>query len=68
MQIKLGERLKALRLKRELTQSELGELVGLDQRFIANVEAGRKLVSLETLILLADFFKCSLDYLVGREN
>ena len=65
---KLAERIKALRLERGMTQVQLGDAVGLDQRFISNIESGRKSVSVETLIIFANFFKVTMDYLVGRTD
>ncbi len=63
----LGERLKNLRLKRNLTQEVLAEMAKLDQRTISHVENGHSLSisSLETLIRalnvdVADFFELNI--------
>ena len=68
MTYKIAERLKELRNKMGISQAKLGEAIGLDQRFIGNIEAGRKLISINTLVLLADFFGVSADYILGRDN
>lgn len=49
-----GRRLRSLRNERELSQEKLGELAGLDRTYISSSEAGRRNVTLATLIKLAD--------------
>ena len=48
-----GARLKELRLERELSQEQLGQLAGLDRTYISSAEAGRRNVSLKTIYKLA---------------
>lgn len=62
-----SERLKELRLKKGLTQTELGEKVGVKQNTFTNWENGKREPSFENLIKLADLFEVSLDCLLGRE-
>ena len=59
-------RLKELREASSLTQSELGEKLGLSKSTIGNYEKGYRQPDLETLILLADYFQVTIDYLVER--
>ncbi len=61
------ERLKELRLKKGLTQTELGEKVGVKQNTFTNWENGKREPSFENLIKLADLLEVSLDWLFGRE-
>lgn len=61
------ERLKELRLKKGLTQTELGEKVGVTKQTIINYEKGTTEPSFENLIKLADLLEVSLDWLFGRE-
>ncbi|HHQ3752213.1 MAG: helix-turn-helix transcriptional regulator [Staphylococcus epidermidis] len=61
------ERLKELRLKKGLTQTELGEKVGVKQNTFTNWEKGKREPSFENLIKLADLLEVSLDWLFGRE-
>lgn len=65
---KFSERLKELRFENNLTQAELAKKAGITQSGIAKWEAGVRSPSIDTLILLAKFFDCSIDYLVGHEN
>ncbi len=60
-------RLKELRLKKGLTQTELGEKVGVKQNTFTNWENGKREPNFENLIKLADLLEVSLDWLFGRE-
>jgi DNA-binding XRE family transcriptional regulator len=51
--VRLGQRLRALRLAAGLTQAELAKRTGIHRPNIARVEAGRHTPSLETLARLA---------------
>lgn len=62
-----SKRLKELRLKKGLTQTELGEKVGVKQNTFTNWENGKREPNFENLIKLADFFEVSLDWLFGRK-
>lgn len=64
----LGERLKLLRLKKKMSQRELGNHLAISTSNINGYESGRILPSLPKAILLADYFDVSLDYLVGRSD
>lgn len=61
------QRLKELRLKKRLTQIELGEKVGVKQSTFTNWENGKREPNFETLLKLADSLEVSLDWLFGRE-
>ena len=61
-----GQRLKELRLEKQLTQSELAKLLDVDFTSIANWELSRNETDFATLIKLANFFDVSCDYLLGR--
>lgn len=64
--------LKEARGKAHLTQSALGEMVGLDKNTIGNYErnAGEKGVvpNLENICAIADALHVSIDWLVGRKK
>ncbi len=57
-----------LRKQRGLSQKELGEAVGLSHKAISTIESGARSTTIEKLILLADFFQVSTDYLLGRND
>lgn len=62
------ERLKNLRITRNLTQKDIYTAVGLSMLGYQRYEYGERTPPLPTLIALADFFDVSLDYLVGRSD
>ena len=66
--ILFSKRLKELRICNNLTQAELGQKLNVTKSTICSYEKGTRMASIETLIDLANFFKVSLDYLVGTEN
>lgn len=56
--------LKALREKKDYTQSALALEVGVSQQSVAKWEAGKALPRGETLIKLAAVLSCSIDELL----
>jgi len=62
------ERLQKMRERRRISRGVMSELCGLSKSVISKYERGERQPKMETLILLADFFECSIDYLVGRSN
>ena len=63
-----SKRIFNLRKQRGLSQKELGEAVGLSHKAISTIESGARSTTIEKLILLADFFQVSTDYLLGRKD
>ena len=64
----LKERLYQLRTDAGLTQEELAKRINVGRSKIAGYEKGTTQPSYTVLILLADYFEVSLDYLFGRTN
>jgi transcriptional regulator with XRE-family HTH domain len=65
----LSERLWQLRKQRRMTQKDLQEASGVPQNTISRIEIGGvQEISTKTLISLADAFKVSTDYLLGRSE
>lgn len=60
----LGKRLRFLRLQRNLTQLELGEIMNISPSTIGMYERGEREPSYKTLMDLASFFQVSIDYLL----
>lgn len=58
--------LKTLRMNSGLSQKQLGDLVGVSQQSINKYENHDVEPDISTLILLADCFKTSVDYLIGN--
>lgn len=64
----LSKRLSELRKRKKLTQQRLAEKIGITRDTLSNYETGRREPDYNTLILFADFFHVSTDYLLGKEN
>jgi transcriptional regulator with XRE-family HTH domain len=62
-----GEKLKKLRVSRNMTQDELGLIFEpqLAQSTIGTYERGLRQPSLENLVRIAEYFNVSVDYLLG---
>ena len=61
-------RLKELREERHLTQSEVAQQIQTSQTNIGRWENELNEPTASFLVRLADFFNCSVDYLLGRED
>ena len=69
MQVKLtiGERLKDLRVERKLTLEQLAAEVGISKSALGKYESDNgKDISPYSILLLADYYGVSCDYLMGR--
>jgi transcriptional regulator with XRE-family HTH domain len=64
---RVGMALRAYRLRRELSQSDLARLAGVSPSAISQVERGERGLSLETLLALAGRLNVTLDELLGGE-
>ena len=62
------ERLKELRIEKNVSQIELGKLVSMSKMAISHWESGHSEPSISQLILLSNYFNVSVDYLIGKEN
>lgn len=62
----IGERLKELRTKRNLTIAQTAEALGMNANTYAKYERNERDVSTEGLCKIAEFYGVSADYLLGR--
>ena len=58
--------LKVLRKQRNLTQVALQMQTGIEQALLSKFERGERVPPTETLIILADFYGVSIDYILCR--
>ena len=65
---KFPERLKDLRLDRNLSQYKLSEALELARTTYANYEQGTREPPIDLIIKICDFFDVSADYLIGRSD
>ena len=59
-------RLRELRTEKGISQRELARQVGLLPQTYSNYENGMREADYETVIMLADYFNVTTDYLLGR--
>lgn len=61
-------RIKDIREDNDLTQKQIASLLTCDQSLYSKYERGEREIPLSLMIRLADFYKTSVDYLVGRTD
>lgn len=59
---------KALREQHRLTQQELADKLKTSQRTIAYYESGERHPDFNKLLVIAEMFGVSTDYLLGKDN
>ncbi|MDE7329705.1 MAG: helix-turn-helix domain-containing protein, partial [Clostridia bacterium] len=65
---KFSESLTELMLTKNISSQELADTLGIERSTISRYKRGAKLPSLENLILLANYFNCTTDYLLGIKD
>lgn len=61
-------RLRDLREDNDLHQKDIAKILGIQQTVYSRYERGFQNLPLEHLLKLADFYKTSTDYMLGRTN
>lgn len=64
----MENRLKELRKIKGITQIALQMQTGIEQALISKFESGERTPPTETLIILADFYNVSIDYILCRTD
>lgn len=62
------QRIRDLREDRDLKQRQIAEFLNCSQQVYSNYELGQRDIPTDVLIRLADFYKVSIDYLLGQTN
>ena len=63
-----GDRLKSLRNRKGLSQSEFAKQIGVSKSSVNMYERGDREPNFETLEAIADYFNVDLDYLMGKSE
>ena len=63
----LGEKLRKLRIARQLSQEQLADKLQVSRQAISKWELGESIPDTENLILLSKFYGVSIDYLLLNE-
>ena len=62
------QRLRDLREDMDMNQTEIAKLLFTSQTVYSRYERGFQTIPVEHLIILADFYNVSVDYILGRTN
>ena len=64
----MNNRLKELRLAKKKTQLQVQMETGIEQALLSKFENGVRIPPTDTLMLLADYYGVSMDYIMGRTD
>ena len=64
----VGNNIRKVRMARNMTQTDLAELIGRNQRTISNWEKGTRDAGSENIRLIADVLKVAPSELIGHNN
>ena len=62
------ERLKDLREDNDLTQTQIAKILGTTQKQYSRWETGETEIPFHNIIILAKYYKISIDYIAGITN
>lgn len=62
-----GTEIKYFRIREKLTQQQLAKNTKIPQRTISWIESDKGIPTIDNLVKLADYYKISLDELIGRD-
>ncbi len=64
----MNNNLRKLRKEKNLTQIALQMHTGIEQALLSKFETGERVPPTETLLILADFYDVSMDYILCRTD
>lgn len=64
----MHNRMKELRISKNLNQNALAKALGYSQQTISRIENGKSIPDIKTMQAIADYFDVSLDYLLYRSE
>ena len=67
-ELKIGERLTELMNEKGVSNNELATVLGVTPCSVGRWKRGVKNMRFTQFIMIADYFNCSLDFLVGRNE
>lgn len=62
------QRLKEIREDKDLQQKEVAQAIGIKQQQYSEYEIGKRLIPINYLYKLAEYYNTSIDYLVGKTD
>ena len=64
----MSTNLKKLRIQKKKTQLNVQMETGVEQALLSKYESGKRIPPTETLMILADYYNVSMDYIMGRTD
>ena len=61
-------RLKDLREDKDLRQKDIADIINTSANYYGDYENGKRPLPFDRVVILADFYNVSLDYIAGRTN
>ncbi|MFR1802060.1 helix-turn-helix domain-containing protein [Faecalispora jeddahensis] len=66
--MKYLDRICALREDRDLTQTDIANLLNIGQKTYSDYELGKTRIPLDSMLVLAKYYDVSMDYLSGASD
>lgn len=66
--MRYNERIRALRQDNDLSQREIANILHIGQRTYADYESGKTRIPVDSLLILAEYYNVSMDYISGASN
>lgn len=66
--MKYIERIRALREDKDLTQTDVANLLNIGQKTYSDYELGKTRIPLDSMLVLAKYYNVSMDYLSGASD
>lgn len=60
-----AKRLRSLREDADKTQTEIAQILGTTQQYYSGYESGKRLLPVDRLFILCEYYKVSADYILG---
>lgn len=64
----IGQRIRELRKKANLTQKELAKVLNIGKTSLSHYEKEERSIPLEVLIKIANYFEVDINYILGTDN
>lgn len=65
---RVGYRIKLVRLRKNMTQTELADAIGISKAHISNIENGKTIVTMENLFLIKKALGCDFMELLSDDK
>ena len=63
--MQIGDRIRELRVDRDLTQANIANILKTSQSYYSEYELGKRAIPIQHIITLCSFYGVSADYILG---